>query len=75
MGKRVRRDTALGQLRLVPLGNVSLGVWISMTSRVWRLSSHKGQCHFTTAASDAAALWLSRTTTACLGRRRKRTRI
>jgi hypothetical protein len=39
------RDTALGHLLVVPLGNISLGVWISMTSRDWRLSSHKGQWH------------------------------
>jgi hypothetical protein len=36
-------DTALGHLLVVPLGNDSLGVWFCMTSRGWRLSSHKGQ--------------------------------
>jgi hypothetical protein len=47
---------ALGHLLMVPLGNVSLGVWISMTSQDWWLSSHKGQWHFTTGASHVAAL-------------------
>jgi hypothetical protein len=43
MDQDVRRDTALGHLLVVPLGNDSLGVWISMTNWDWRLSSHKGQ--------------------------------
>jgi hypothetical protein len=43
---QVRRDTALGHLVVVPLGNDSLGVRISMTSREWQLSSHKGQWRF-----------------------------
>jgi hypothetical protein len=39
-------DTALGHLLVVPLGNGSLGVCISMTSQDWWLSSHKGQWCF-----------------------------
>jgi hypothetical protein len=46
----------LGHLLVVPLGNVSLGVWISMTSWDWRLSSHEGQWCLMTGASHAAAL-------------------
>jgi hypothetical protein len=42
-GQGMRWDTALGHLLVVPLGNDSLGVWICMTSRDWRLSSHKRQ--------------------------------
>jgi hypothetical protein len=42
-GPGMRWNTALGHLVVVPLGNVSLGVWICMTSRGWQLSSHKGQ--------------------------------
>jgi hypothetical protein len=42
-GPGMRWDTALGHLLVVPLGNDSLGVWICMTSRDRRLSSHKGQ--------------------------------
>jgi hypothetical protein len=37
---------ALGHLLMVPLGNNSLGVWICMTSRDWRIRSHKGQWRF-----------------------------
>jgi hypothetical protein len=55
--QRVRRDTALGRL-VVPLGNCSLGVWISMTSPDWRLISHKGQWRLTAGASHAAAMTL-----------------
>jgi hypothetical protein len=36
---------ALGHL-VVPLGNDSLGIWIYMNSRDWRLSSHEGQWRF-----------------------------
>jgi hypothetical protein len=43
MDKVVRRDTALGHLLVVPLGNDSLRVWISMNNWDWRLSSDKGQ--------------------------------
>jgi hypothetical protein len=43
MDQEVRRDTALGHLLAVPLGNDSHGVWISMTNWDWRLRSHKGQ--------------------------------
>jgi hypothetical protein len=32
-----------GHLLVVPLGNDSLEVWISMTNRDWWLSFHKGQ--------------------------------
>jgi hypothetical protein len=32
MNQEVRRDTALGQILVVPLGNASFGVWISMTA-------------------------------------------
>jgi hypothetical protein len=56
MDQEVRRDTALGHLLVVPLGNAGFGVWISMTSLGGRLSSHKGQWSFTTGASHAAAL-------------------
>jgi hypothetical protein len=42
----LRRGTALGHLLVVPLGNVSLGVWIGTTSWDWQLSSHKGQWCF-----------------------------
>jgi hypothetical protein len=45
-GPGMRWDTALGHLLMVPLGNGSLGVWIFMTSRYWRLSSHEGQWRF-----------------------------
>jgi hypothetical protein len=41
-GQGMRWDTALGQLLVVPLGNDSPEVWFCMTSRGWRLSSHKG---------------------------------
>jgi hypothetical protein len=47
----LRRDTS----SCSPPGNVSLGIWTGMTSRGWRLSSHKGQWHLTTGASHAAA--------------------
>jgi hypothetical protein len=50
------RDTVLGNLLMVPLGNVSLGISISMTGRDWRLSYHKGQWRFTTGVSHVAAL-------------------
>jgi hypothetical protein len=33
MDQEVHWDTALGHLLVVVLGNVSLGVWISMTSQ------------------------------------------
>jgi hypothetical protein len=46
MDQEMRRDTALGHLLMVPLGNNSLGVWISMTNRDWQLSSHKEQWRF-----------------------------
>jgi hypothetical protein len=46
MDHKMRQDTALGNLLVVPRSNGSLGVWISMTSRDWRLSSHKGQWRF-----------------------------
>jgi hypothetical protein len=46
MDQGVRCDTALGHLLMVPLGNDSLGVWISMTNQGWRPSSHKGQLRF-----------------------------
>jgi hypothetical protein len=46
MDQEVRRDTALGHLLVVPLGNVSPGVCISMISLDWRLSSHEGQWRF-----------------------------
>jgi hypothetical protein len=46
MDQGMRWDTALGHLLVVPLGNDSLGVWISTTNRGWRLSSHKGQWYF-----------------------------
>jgi hypothetical protein len=46
----------LGHFLVVPLGNVSFRVCISMTSRDWRLSSSKGQRHLTTEASHATAL-------------------
>jgi hypothetical protein len=36
MVQGVRRDPAMGHLLVVPLGNVSLGVWISMTTGDWR---------------------------------------
>jgi hypothetical protein len=52
----VHQHTALEHLLVVPLGKVSLGVWISTTSRDWWLSAHKGQWCLTTAASNAAAL-------------------
>jgi hypothetical protein len=39
-------NTELGQLLMVLLGDISLGVWIGMTSRDWRISSHKGQRRF-----------------------------
>jgi hypothetical protein len=42
----LRQDTALGHLLVVPPGNISLGVWIGMTSRDWWLGSHKGQWRF-----------------------------
>jgi hypothetical protein len=51
----LHRETALGHLLVVPPGNVSLGVWIGMTSRDWRLSYHKGQWCFLTGASHVAA--------------------
>jgi hypothetical protein len=51
----LRRDTALGHLLVVPQGNVSLGVWIGMTSQDWRLSTLKGQWCFATEASHAMA--------------------
>jgi hypothetical protein len=41
-----RPGGALGHLPVVLLGNDSLEVWISMTNRDWRLSSHKGQWRF-----------------------------
>jgi hypothetical protein len=41
-----RWDIALGHLLVVPLGNDSLGVWISKTNRGWRLRSHQGQWRF-----------------------------
>jgi hypothetical protein len=44
----VHQDTILGHLLKITLGNVSLRVWISMTSRDWRLRSHKRQWHFMT---------------------------
>jgi hypothetical protein len=34
---------SFGTSLVAPLGNDSLGVWISMTNRDWRLSSHKRQ--------------------------------
>jgi hypothetical protein len=45
-----------GHLLVVPLSNVTLGVWISMTSWDWRLSSHEGQWRLTTGASHPAPL-------------------
>jgi hypothetical protein len=45
-GPGMRWGTALGHLLMVPLGNNSLAVWICMTSRDWRLSSHKGNWRF-----------------------------
>jgi hypothetical protein len=42
-GPGMRWVTALGHLLVIPLGNDSPGVWFCMTSRGWRLSSHKGQ--------------------------------
>jgi hypothetical protein len=42
-GPGMRCYTDLGQLLVVPLGNDTPEVWICMTSRGWRLSSHKGQ--------------------------------
>jgi hypothetical protein len=51
----LRQDTALGHLLMIRPGNVSLGVWIGMTSHEWQLSSHKGQWRLTTGASHAAA--------------------
>jgi hypothetical protein len=42
-GPGMRWDTALGHFLVVPLGNDSLGGWICMTSRDWRLSYHKRQ--------------------------------
>jgi hypothetical protein len=45
----------LDTLLVVPPDNVSLGVWIGMTSRDWRLYSHKGQWRPTTGASHAVA--------------------
>jgi hypothetical protein len=51
MVQGLRRDTALGHLLVVPLGNVSLGVGISMTSQGWRLNSHEGQWGLMTGAS------------------------
>jgi hypothetical protein len=50
------QDTAFEYFLVVPLGNVSLRVWISMTCWSWRLSFHKGQWHLTTGASHTAAL-------------------
>jgi hypothetical protein len=75
MDQEVRRDTALGHLLVVPLGNISLRVWISMTSRDWRPSSHKGQWCFTTKASHAAALYLSGIATVCPEQMRESTRM
>jgi hypothetical protein len=46
MDQEVRQYTALGHLLVVPLGNGSLRVWISMISWDWQLSSHKEQWHF-----------------------------
>jgi hypothetical protein len=57
MDQEVRRDIAMGHLLVVPLGNDGLGVWISMTNRDWRPTSHKGQLRFfSTGASHAEAL-------------------
>jgi hypothetical protein len=56
MDQRARQNTALGYNLVVPLGNVSLRVWISLTSRDWRASSYKGQWRLMTGASHAAAL-------------------
>jgi hypothetical protein len=53
--QELHQDTALGHFLVVPSGNVSLEVWIGMTSQDWRLSSHKGQWRLTTGASHAAA--------------------
>jgi hypothetical protein len=56
MNHEMRPDIVWGHLLVVPLGDISLGVWISTTIRDWRLGSHKGQLRFTTGASNAAAL-------------------
>jgi hypothetical protein len=42
----LRWGTALGHLLVVLPGNVSLRVWIYMTTWDWRLSSHKGLWRF-----------------------------
>jgi hypothetical protein len=68
-------EGVLGHLLVVPLGNVSLRVWIGMTNQDWRLSSHKGQWHLTIGASHAAALYFSGITTVCLGRMQESTRM
>jgi hypothetical protein len=67
VGAHLGPRVALGHPLVVPPGNVSLQVWIGMTSRDWWLSSHKGQWRLTTGAS-VAAWWLSGITTVYLGR-------
>jgi hypothetical protein len=48
-------EQSFGHFLKIPLGNVSLGVGLTMKSQDWWLSSHKRQGCFTTRASPVAA--------------------